>query len=120
MMLRRLCIAVFLGCSLTRSAEAQRAASMRLGITVDTAAAPTSVGERPVADTGSSRLVNTMRGALIGSGIGAAGGLILAFVETHNSSVTDHSEDAMGYITFITLGALIGYVVGGVVGFVRN
>lgn len=89
-------------------------------MTVDTAATRTSVAERPVADSSSSRLVNTMRGALIGSGIGAAGGLILAFVETHNGSVTDHSEDATGYITFIALGALIGYVVGGVVGFVRN
>ena len=60
-----------------------------------------------------------MQGALIGSGIGAAGGLLLALIETHNG-VTDHSEDAMGYITAATIGAIVGYVMGGVVGFVRN
>ena len=119
-MLRRLCIVALLGSTVVGSAEAQRTASIRLGIPVDTAATRTSVAERPVAVTSSSRLVNTMHGALIGSAIGAGGGLILAFIETHNGSVTDHSEDAMGYITFIALGALIGYVVGGVVGFVRN
>lgn len=102
------------------SAGAQRTASLRLGVTVDTAVARVSVGKQPVADTTSSRLVNTMRGALIGSAIGAGGGLILAYVETNKASVTDHSEDGLAYIYFTAFGALIGYVVGGVVGFVRN
>ena len=92
---------------------------MRLGISVDKAPTPANVAVRAAADSTKSRLVNTMNGALIGCGIGTAAGLIVALIETHNG-VSDHSEDAMGYITFGAIGALVGYVVGGVVGFVRN
>ena len=110
--------AALIGSSLAPIAQAQHVSKMRLGVTVGTTSAGAGV-ERVSADSTSSRLVNTMHGALIGSGIGAACGLIVALIETHNG-VTDHSEDGMAYITFGTIGALVGYVVGGVVGFVRN
>lgn len=115
----RLLTAALLCISQAPIAQAQQTAAMRLGVNFDSASARVGGPGRTAADSTSNRLVNTMHGALIGSGIGAACGLIVALIETHNG-VTDHSEDGMGYITFATIGALVGYVVGGVVGFVRN
>ena len=118
--LARLLTVALPGISLAPIAQAQQTASMRLGVTVVRDSARIVVAQRAAADSTSSRLVNTMRGALIGSGIGAAAGVIVALIETQAGSVTDHSEDALAYLTFATIGALIGYLVGGVVGFVRN
>lgn len=116
----RLCIALLLTSSLAQSAYAQHAASMRLGVTVDGASAHAGITERAAADSTSSRTENTLRGALIGSGIGAVSGVIWAYFQTNKATVTDHSEDGLAYTGYFILGALIGAVVGGVVGFVRN
>lgn len=60
-------------------------------------------------------------GRYVGVGMiaGAALGTAAAFFVTHQSSVTDHSEDGLAYILFIPAGFLIGAVVGGVVGMTR-
>ncbi|MFL5595676.1 MAG: hypothetical protein ACJ785_13850 [Gemmatimonadaceae bacterium] len=58
--------------------------------------------------------------ALVGAGIGAAAGLVAAIVLTNQGSVTDHSEDALGYVALISLGALVGLIVGSIVGHVRK
>jgi hypothetical protein len=115
---------VVLSGSLAQNLEAQRveSVSFRVMSERDTFAyAKTGrLSYRVVGDTTQSRAVRTSRGALIGAGIGAATGLLGAFIATHQASVTDHSEDALAYIYLPAFGALLGLVVGGIVGFVRN
>jgi hypothetical protein len=55
-------------------------------------------------------------GRYIGFGFlaGAALGTTAAFLATHASGVTDHSEDGLAYMFFIPTGAAVGAVVGGV------
>ena len=50
--------------------------------------------------------------ALVGAAIGAGAGLVTAVVATTRPTVHDHSEDAIGYVLFITLGAGSGLAVG--------
>ena len=114
-----LCVAALLGGALPQTVGAQRAASIRLGVNLNGAPTRTNLANRLVADSTQSRLVNTMHGALIGSGIGAGVGLVAAFVGTQFGNVTDHSEDALGYIAFGAIGAFVGYVIGGVAGFMQ-
>jgi hypothetical protein len=113
-----------IGCFLPQRVAAQRAGSVRLGLTVeqDSVAAPATghFGTLLVRDTTSSREARTVRGALIGAGIGAAIGLIGAFIASHKASVTDHSEDGLVAIYSVAYGALAGFVVGGIVGFIRD
>ena len=113
------CIAGLTCGLLPQTAVAQRAASMRLGVSVNGALTQTNVATRLGADSTQSRLVNTMHGALIGCGIGAGVGLVAALLGTQFGNVTDHSEDATAYIALGAFGALIGYVVGGVAGFMQ-
>ena len=56
------------------------------------------------------------RGAAIGFLVGAAAGTVVAYVTTHQSRVTDHSEDGIAYVVFVPAGALIGLLFGLVVG----
>ena len=51
---------------------------------------------------------------------GAAVGMLGAFLVTHQSSVTDHSEDGIAYMLFIPAGALAGFVAGGIVGAIAH
>ena len=114
-----LCVAALLSGALPQTAVAQREGSIRLGVNPNSAPIQISVTNRFSADSTQSRLVNTMHGALIGCGIGAGVGLVAALVATQSGSVTDHSEDSTAYIALGAIGALIGYVVGGVAGFLQ-
>jgi len=51
---------------------------------------------------------------------GAAVGMLGAFLVTHQSSVTDHSEDGLAYMIFVPAGALAGFVAGGIVGAIAH
>jgi len=70
-------------------------------------------------DTTSKRGRYTLRGALMGTGIGAAAGFIAAYASTRGN-YTDHSEDGLLYVFFPLCGAVIGLLVGGVLGYVWN
>jgi len=54
--------------------------------------------------------------ALVGAGIGAALGFLSALISTHRDAVTDHSEDGLVYMLDTAGGAVIGLIVGGIVG----
>ena len=105
--------AVVMSLSLAFSAQAQGVSSGRLGVSARTRA--------PVAQSDSTdpAIVRIANGALIGAGIGGGAGLITAFVLTHAGGVRDHSEDGMAYIGITAFGALIGLIVGGIVGYHR-
>ena len=107
-----------------QSIQAQQAASIRLGLKVETTSAATQVtrngSNSPDTDTTSTPATPTERGAVIGAGIGAATGILAAIIATNQANVTDHSQDAWAYILFTSLGALVGLLVGTLVGFVRQ
>ncbi|MFL5489721.1 MAG: hypothetical protein ACJ8AJ_14675, partial [Gemmatimonadaceae bacterium] len=115
---------VLLGVYPARNAAAQRTESLRLGLSVDrNASATTGMGqtsERLNTDTRVRADSSNTNTALVGAGIGAAAGLVAAIVLTNQGSVTDHSEDALGYVALISLGALVGLIVGSIVGHVRK
>jgi ABC-type nitrate/sulfonate/bicarbonate transport system permease component len=115
---------VILSASLTQNLGAQRIGSVALRVNAERDSSPLQqagkLSYQVVGDTTPSRAARTSRDALIGAGIGAATGLVTAFIATHNASVTDHSEDGLAYIGFTAFGALVGLVVGGIVGFIRN
>ena len=110
--------------SLAQNARAQRAEAVRIGFTVDrNSLVPLklkSLSDTVAVDATSSRPNRTSRGALIGTGVGAGAGIVAAFIATHRSGVTDHSEDGFAYIAFTGIGALVGLVIGGIAGFARN
>ena len=54
-------------------------------------------------------------GVLIGAGVGAVAGVVVAAVTPHSS----HDEDALGYIAFGAIGAFVGMLVGGAIGATR-
>jgi hypothetical protein len=115
---------VILSASLTQNIGAQGIASVGLRVNAerDSFALQEAgkLSHQVASDTTPSRAARTSRGALIGAGIGAATGLVVAFIATHNASVTDHSEDGLAYIGVTAFGALVGLIVGGIVGFIRN
>src|SRR3982751_4681545 len=115
---------VILSASLTQNLAAQRIepVALRANAEHDSSALEETVkvSYQAASDTIPSRAARTSRGALIGAGIGAATGLVAAFIATHNSSVTDHSEDGLAYFGLTAFGALVGLLVGGTVGFIRN
>jgi len=51
---------------------------------------------------------------------GAAAGTLGALLVTHQSSVTDHSEDGIVYMIFVPAGALAGLVAGGLLGAIAH
>jgi hypothetical protein len=115
---------LLLSASLAQNVEAQRAETSRLGLRLerDSVAVPgaNKLSDELARDTTSSRASRTARGSLIGAGVGVATGLVVAVIATHGESITDHSEDGLAYIYFPAVFALVGLVVGGVVGFARN
>jgi hypothetical protein len=115
---------VLLSGSLAQNLEAQRTEWVRVAVTVQRdffkPRAATNLSHPVASATTSSRSSRTAHDALIGAGVGAATGVVAAFIATHKASVTDHSEDSLAYIFFPAFGALIGLVVGGIVGFLRN
>jgi NhaP-type Na+/H+ or K+/H+ antiporter len=112
-------IVAFLSTALAQPLEAQRASSIQLGVTTHTALAVTSASKQAPEDTTSKRGRYTLRGALIGTGIGAAAGFIAADASTRGN-YTDHSEDGLLYLFFPVSGAVIGMLLGGVLGYVWN
>ena len=56
------------------------------------------------------------KGAMIGAVAGTAAGVLTAYIYTHRSFVTDHSEDGLVYAVFIPTGLLLGALVGVIVG----
>jgi hypothetical protein len=70
-------------------------------------------------DTISKRGRYTLRGALMGTGIGAGAGFIAAYASTRGNYM-DHSEDGLLYVFFPLCGAVIGMLVGGVLGYGWN
>ena len=110
--------------SFAPNARAQRAEAIRIGLAVDRdSLVPLklkSFSDTVAVDPTSSRPNRTARGALIGAGAGMGTGIVAAFIATHRSGVTDHSEDGFAYIAFAGIGALVGLVIGGIVGFVRD
>jgi len=51
-------------------------------------------------------------GVLIGAGVGAAAGIIVAAASPHSS----HADNELGYIAAAGIGAFVGMVAGGVIG----
>ena len=115
---------VLLSALVTQNLDAQRAESVGVRVRAERdLSALRSAGKlssRVRSDTAPSRALRTSRGALIGAGIGAATGLVAAFIGTHQASVTDHSEDALAYIYLPAIGAFLGLLIGGIVGFFRS
>jgi len=103
--------AVVTSLSLAFNAQAQSISAARLGVR---APAPAPIAQRDSTDPAIVRIAN---GALIGAGIGAGAGIIVALVDTQSGSVTDHSEDGLAYIAFGAFGAFLGLIVGGIVGY---
>ena len=115
--------ALALYCVYPQPAIAQETDRNRLGVRVEQNLIPDSAATKrfgQAVDTTSSRAERVARGALIGAGVGAATGLVVALVATHSSGVTDHSEDALAYISIPAFGAFIGLIIGGAVGFFRH
>lgn len=116
--------ALALACWLPKPICAQATDQARLGVRLERTLIPDSAATKrssfSAGDTTSSRAERVSRGALIGAGVGAATGLVVALVATHSSAVTDHSEDALAYIYVPAFGAFLGLIIGGVVGFVRH
>jgi predicted small secreted protein len=120
----RVATPLLLSASLAQDVGAQRAETIRVGLrlrrdsTVVTGARKLS---DPLAmDSTSTRASRTVRGALIGAGVGVATGLVVAVISTNDESITDHSEDGLAYAYFTAVFGLVGLVVGGIVGFARN
>ena len=115
---------ILLSGSLTQKVEAQRTGTSRLGLSAERDSVALRAARKlsdPLAtDTTSSRASRSARGALIGAGIGVATGLVVAVIATSDARITDHSEDGLAYIYFSAVGALVGLVVGSIVGFARN
>jgi hypothetical protein len=113
-----------LSSSPAQSIQAQQEASIRLGFKIETTSAATKVtrngSESPDTDTTSTPATPAERAAVIGAGIGAAAGVVAAIIATNQANVTDHSQDPWAYILFTSLGALVGLLVGTIVGFVRK
>lgn len=63
----------------------------------------------PSAQTSAARVAH---GVLIGAGVGAVTGVIVAAAIPHSS----HDEDALGYIACGAIGAFVGMIVGGAIG----
>jgi hypothetical protein len=99
----------------------QQSESIRLGVRVghDSSALtrPTKISRQSDSDTTSTRASRTARGAIIGALIGVGTGIVVAFIDTHKATVTDHSEDGLALVAYTVIGALAGFAVGGIVGF---
>jgi hypothetical protein len=108
-------IAVLFG-SVTSTALAQRTTPIGAVVREKSAEASTSV----TAKHDASRASSVSHSALVGAGIGAGTGLVVALIATHSSGVSDHSEDGMAYVTLISAGALIGLIAGTFVGLSRH
>lgn len=59
---------------------------------------------------------NTIKGAVMGATVGAAIGALIGYQQAHRSSVKDHSEDGRVYFVIISEGAIIGAILGGLIG----
>ncbi len=55
-------------------------------------------------------------GLVIGAAAGGAIGALLAYLQTHRRSIKDHSEDDRAYLVLIPAGAVVGGIVGALVG----
>src|SRR5688500_4702554 len=95
---------LLLSTSLAQNAEAQRAETIQLGLRLgrDTLAplGARKLSDPLVRDTTFSRASRTVRGALIGAGIGLGTGVIVAFLATQDEDITDHSMDGLAYLYF--------------------
>ena len=109
-------LVAFLSIGLAKPVDAQQLSSIQLGITMHTALAFPSVSNRAPDDTISKRGRYTLRGAVIGTGIGAAAGFIAAYRSTQRDYL-DHSEDGLQYFFLSVSGAVIGLLLGGLVGY---
>ncbi len=59
---------------------------------------------------------NTIKGAVVGATVGAAIGALIGYQQVHRSSVKDHSEDGRVYLVIISEGAILGGVLGALIG----
>ena len=103
---------MLLSFSVAQNAIAQNDSSARVGITVKRDSLATQpVGAQP--DSAGSTTRNVVKGALIGTGIGAAVGVIVTFVMANvGREHADHSEDGIAYLVFGGVGAVLGLLIG--------
>lgn len=103
------------------TAAAQRSADIVAGVGThhDAEASVGGKGRSGEMDgPGQGHAVGMANGALLGAGIGAAIGLVAAPIV--NAQNSDHTEDATTYIILPAFGALLGLIVGGIVGWTRG
>jgi len=114
---------VVLSSAVQRPVGAQRSDSTRAGVKRDSdpvsAMRPAAL-TRPVHADAPSRVVRVVHDGLIGAGIGAATGLMAAFILVNQSNVTDHSEDGLAFFILGVDGGLLGLIVGAIVGLFRG
>jgi hypothetical protein len=110
-----------LGTSLTRSADAQRTASIVAGVKVERDSLPRTRQARSsghVSDAAPGRAARAARYALVGAGIGALTGLVASPIL--NAQNSDHSEDGFTYVVLVSFGAFVGLVGGAIIGSIRG
>jgi hypothetical protein len=73
---------------------------------------------RAVTHAAPGRASRVSHDALVGAGIGAAVGLVASPIV--NAQNSDHTEDGMTYIVFVSFGALVGLVAGSIIGWTRG
>jgi len=112
-------IIAFFTTPFAESAFAQQTSSIQFGVSTRASHATTSASHQIFQDTSSKRGRHTVRGALIGTGTGAAIGLFKAYRRTQGDYL-DHSEDGLLYLYFPLSGAVIGLLLGGIVGYLWN
>jgi hypothetical protein len=121
----RLTLTTILLCIVRRPAAAQRPDST-IGAATRDAGVPSAM--RPVAMTrgapdhapAGSRIGHAAHDGLIGAAIGTAAALVTALILASNPSVTDHSEDGSIFFALGLDGAMLGLIIGAVVGLVRS
>lgn len=122
--MNRACTAVIalLSLSIAQTAEAQKSSSVRLGVSINPNSSPiTSFSDTSAAADSTGTAKRVFHGAVIGGLIGAAAGLLTAFLITGPlANYPDHSEDGIVLLPLITLGAVGGFIVGGVAGYLRK
>lgn len=94
-------------------AQYDQPAALRRPVAASAAAAPTVLP-----DSGEHH--RSGKPVLVGAAIGAGVGIVAMAIAASGPGVTDHSEDALGYIAFGTFGALIGMTVGLIVAVSRD
>jgi len=96
-------------------AAAQKVESLQAGIRTGKTQAHSSAVPSPAGRRGTlnDRVVHH---ALVGAAIGAAVGFTTALITTNQEQVKDHSEDGLAYLYLTASGAVIGLVIGAIIG----